>query len=88
MAAQSNAQLYFAAVVSIFFLWPPYVAHADIIFSSCGFFYLSSWPSIAMERSLYFIPCGFYLYSSSSFPRLIPAVADWMSTKLRHMMWP
>ena len=34
--------LYFAAVVSIFFSWPPCVTDADIIFSSCGFFYLSS----------------------------------------------
>jgi len=31
----------------------------------------------------------FYLSSSSSFfPRLISAVADWMSTILPHMVWP
>jgi len=47
-------------------LWPPCVADADIIFSSCGFFYLSS----------------------SFFPRLISAVAEWMSTILLHMVWP
>jgi len=49
------------------FLWPPCVADADIIFSSCGFF---------------------YRLSSSLFPRLISAVADWMSTNLAHMVWP
>jgi len=32
------------------------------------------------------LPCGFYL--SIFFPRLISAVADWMSTILRHMVWP
>jgi len=36
-----------------------------------------------------FIP---WLLSSSSifylFPRLISAVADWMCTTLRHMLWP
>ena len=33
-----------------------------------------------------FLPCGFYLLSSF-FPRLISAVADWMSTILPHMLW-
>jgi len=47
-----------------YFLWPPCVADADIIF----------------------LPCGFYLLSF--FPCLISAVTDWMSTILRHMMWP
>ena len=46
--------------------WLPCIADADIIFSSCCFFYLSS----------------------SFFPRLISAVADWMSTILPHMVWP
>jgi len=27
------------------------------------------------------------VYSSSFFPRLISAVADWMSTILPHMVW-
>jgi len=35
---------------------------------------------------------GHYIFalwflSSSFFPRLISAVAEWMSTVLRHMMW-
>jgi len=34
-----------------------------------------------------FLPRGFYLLLSSSFfPRLISAVADWMSTILAHMV--
>ena len=33
-----------------------------------------------------FSSCGFFLLSFS--PRLISAVADWMSTILPHMMWP
>jgi len=37
-------------------------------------------------RTLYFCPVvsSFYLV----FPRLISAVAEWMSTILVHMMWP
>jgi len=34
-------------------------------------------------RTVYFWSCFFFLF----FPRLISAVADWMSTILRHMMW-
>ena len=33
-----------------------------------------------------FLPCGFF--PSIFFLRLISAVADWMSTILRHMVWP
>jgi len=38
-----------------------------------------------------FLPCGFFYLSSFFllfFPRLISAVAEWMSTMLLHMMWP
>jgi len=31
---------------------------------------------------------AFCFYLSSFFPRLISAVADWMSTILLHMVWP
>ena len=48
-------------------LWPPYVIGHAIIFSPVVF-------------SMY-LSIGLYL-SSSSFPRLISAVADWMSTIL------
>jgi len=49
---------------------PPHEAEVEakaalIIFSSCGFFYLSIF-----------------------FPRLISAVADWMSAILPHIVWP
>jgi len=31
------------------------------------------------------VPCGFF---SIFFPRLISAIADWMSAILAHMVWP
>ena len=34
------------------------------------------------------ITLGIRPHSSSVFPRLISAVADWMSTILPHMVWP
>jgi len=40
------------------------------------------------KKAIIFLPCGFYLLSSSFFPRLISAAADWMSTILPHMVWP
>jgi len=44
----------------------------------------------ALGLNLLFLPCGFYLSIFLSFfiPRLISAAADWMSTILRHMVWP
>jgi len=33
-----------------------------------------------------FLACDFFLLSF--FPRLISAVADWMSTIFSHMVWP
>ena len=36
----------------------------------------------------YIFVVGFLLSSFFFFPRLISAVADWMSTILRHMVWP
>jgi len=45
------------------------------------------WPPTG--QAIIFCSCGFYLLLVSSFfPRLISAVADWMSTILPHMMWP
>jgi len=35
-----------------------------------------------------FAVISFYLLSSFFIPRLISAVADWMSTILPHMVWP
>jgi len=69
-------------------LWPPCVAEAAIIFCpvvSSSFLC----PPYGIWQAIIFLPCVFYLSSFFYlFSRLISAVADWMSTKLRHMMWP
>jgi len=41
-------------------------------------------------QAIIFLPCGFssIYVSSFFFPRLIPAVAGWMSAILAHMVWP
>jgi len=39
-------------------------------------------------RPLYFCPVVSSFFYLSSFPRLISAVADWMSAILPHMVWP
>jgi len=44
------------------------------------------WPPCVANADILFYPSGYCL--SSFFPRLISAVADWMSTILPHMMWP
>jgi len=47
------------------------------------------WPPYVIGQAIIFLPCGFFLLSSSTyFPHLISAAADWMSTILRHMVWP
>ena len=49
------------------------------------------WSPYVIGQNIIFLPCGFYLsffLLSSFFPRLIPAVGDWMSTILPHMVWP
>jgi len=48
------------------------------------------WSPYVIGQTIIFLPCDFYLLSSSTFfiPRLISAVADWMSTILPHMVWP
>jgi len=49
------------------------------------------WPPYVIRQAIIFLPFGFYLLSflsSSFFPRLISAAADWMSTILPHMVWP
>ena len=51
----------------------------------------SLWPPYAIWQAIIFSCCGFYLlsiYLSIFFPRLISEVGDWMSTILRHMVWP
>jgi len=40
------------------------------------------------NRAGHYIFMLWFLSSSIFFPRLISAVGDWMSTILRHMVWP
>jgi len=40
------------------------------------------------NRAGHYIFALWFLLSSIFFPRLISAVADWMSTILPHMVWP
>jgi len=60
--------LYFAAVVTFFFLMAA-------LYNRAGHYIFVLW----------FLLPSFYLFS---FPRLISAIADWMSTILPHMVWP
>jgi len=48
------------------------------------------WPPCVADADTIFLPCGFFLSSIFLFfiPRLTSAVGDWMSTILRHMVWP
>jgi len=61
-------------------LWPPCGIGQAIIFLPCGFF-LSFFVS-------FFLSPFFLLFFFFFFPRLISAVAEWMSTILLHMVWP
>jgi len=68
--------------VSAMLIRPPYVIGQAIIFFTCDFFFhhLSLWPPCVADADIIFLPCGFFFYLL--FPRLIPAVADWLSTIL------
>jgi len=46
------------------------------------------WLPYGIGQTIIFLPCGCFLLLSSFFPRLVSAVADWMSAILRHMVWP
>ena len=49
----------------------------------------SLWPPYAIGQAIIFLPCGiFFCLLLLFFPRLISAVADWMSTILPHIVWP
>ena len=47
----------------------------------------SLWLPCVADADIIFLPCGFF-FLSIFFPRLISAVAEWMSTILVHMVWP
>ena len=55
-------------------------------------FSLILWSPYVLGQAIIFLLCGFFFYLSffypSFFPRLISAVADWVSTILPHMVWP
>jgi len=49
------------------------------------------WPPYGIGQAVIFLPCGFFYLSFFLiffFPRLISAVAEWMSTILLHMLRP
>jgi len=45
-------------------------------------------PPYGIGQAIIFLPCGFFFFLASFLPRLISAVADWMSAILPQMMWP
>jgi len=50
---------------------------------------LCLWSPYGIEQTIIFSSCHlFFFFLSSLFPRLISAVADWMSAILAHMVWP
>jgi len=44
------------------------------------------WSPYGIGQTIIFLPCGYFFFLF--FPRLISAVADWMSAILPHMVWP
>jgi len=46
------------------------------------------WSPYGIGRTIIFLPCGFFFFFLLFFPRLISAIADWMSAILPHMVWP
>ena len=46
------------------------------------------WSPYGTGQTIIFSCCGLFFLSSSFFPRLISAAADWMSAILPHMVWP
>ena len=64
---------------------------------SCRYAYLYSqlsltlfllWSPYGIRQTIIFCPVVSSSFLFLSFPRLISAVADWMSAILPHMMWP
>jgi len=46
------------------------------------------WSPYGIGQTIIFLPCGFFLRLSFFIPRLISAVAHWMSAILPQMVWP
>jgi len=49
---------------------------------------LHLWSPYVIGQAIYIFILSFILLLLFFFPRLISAVADWMSTILPHMVWP
>ena len=64
------------------------VTIGSMVFPSILPVHVFLWPPYVIVQAIIFLPCGFFLLSSVFFLRLISAAADWMSTILRHMVWP
>ena len=79
-----------AAVVEMYFGNGQLSVTIDIssITSVACFYAIDSllWPPCIADADIIFLSC-FYLSFFLFFPRLLSAVADWMSTILRHMVW-
>jgi len=81
------------SVVSINYVASFYAYHAPLwprqrprLTKSAYVYYGLLWSPYVIGQTIMFLPSGFFL--SSFFPRLISASVDWMSTILRHMVWP
>jgi len=59
-----------------------------IVLNSIVMITLLLWSPYVIGQTIIFSLCDFYLSIFLSFPRLISAVGDWMSTILPHMVWP
>ena len=63
-------------------------AHRLIHFSTCLCTVMFIMAALCNRGPLYFCPVVSIFFLLSFFPRLISAIADWMSTVLRQMVWP
>ena len=72
-------------VMGCFLLVFGYLHVMCIITAHCALLRSLLWSPYVIGQTIIFSSCSFFLLF---FPRLISAVGDWMSTILRHMVWP
>ena len=66
-------------------LWPTLRSNGQtVMFYSCGFFFFYVFMAALRSRCGHYIFALWFPLSSSFFPHLISAVADWMSVKYLH----
>ena len=75
----ASARLAFFHLLAVYYIQPTAVV--------CVFVMAALWNSAGHYIFMLLFLSIFYLLLSF-FPRLISAVGDWMSTILRHMVWP